>query len=152
MLQELCYATPEELIHGTGELRMIAIDAGFADAIDTMEGTNNITDYLSPRTEKLSCTEMLLFVIWEQKLVITVTYTHQASLYSSYPKADVDTKCDQVIEITLSELEHHIHGPFTSHLSRSLIIEITLSELEHHIHGPFTSHLSRSLSKFNSII
>ncbi|RHZ88977.1 hypothetical protein Glove_19g216 [Diversispora epigaea] len=42
------------------------------------------------------------------------------SLYSSYPKADADAKCDQVIEITLSELEHYIHGPFTFDLSTSL--------------------------------
>ncbi|RHZ87872.1 hypothetical protein Glove_29g178 [Diversispora epigaea] len=34
--------------------------------------------------------------------------------------SDADAKCDQVIEITLSELEHYIHGPFTSDLSTSL--------------------------------
>ncbi|RHZ68086.1 hypothetical protein Glove_297g17 [Diversispora epigaea] len=39
---------------------------------------------------------------------------------SSPTPTDADAKCDQVIEITLSELEHYIHGPFTSDLSTSL--------------------------------
>ncbi|RHZ72106.1 hypothetical protein Glove_246g22 [Diversispora epigaea] len=82
-----------------------------ADAVDAMcifHGNLILLFY----TKNIRSLSVILHLV--EKLTV------RASIYSSYPKADADAKCDQVIEITLSELEHYIHGPFTSDLSTSL--------------------------------
>ncbi|RHZ64134.1 hypothetical protein Glove_326g56 [Diversispora epigaea] len=102
-------------------------------------GTGHIIEYFGPGIEKLSCTGMATICNMGAEVGATTSLfpftpsmysylistrrqpvAHQASLYSSYLKADVDAKYDQVIEINLSELEPHINGPFTPDLSTPL--------------------------------
>ncbi|RHZ85874.1 hypothetical protein Glove_59g30 [Diversispora epigaea] len=128
------YATPEELMHGTGELRMIAIDVGFADAIDT-----------------------IVHIPWELKLPIFLSEDREIILYRNATICNIGAEVSDNTTTTLFPFTPRMH-PYLISIPSDVdakcdqVIEITLSELEHHIHGPFTSHLSRSLSKFNSII
>ncbi|PHH82400.1 hypothetical protein CDD83_3279 [Cordyceps sp. RAO-2017] len=133
------YAFPGGLLIGTdshtpnaGGLGMCAIGVGGADAVDVMANlpwelkapkiigvklTGTMSGWTTPKDIILKVADILTVKGGTGAIVEYHDIGDFARAYAAELKADAHAEYDQLIEISLSELEPHINGPFTPDLA-----------------------------------